>query len=176
MAAIPSDIQNKMRDSFRAGASVSKIAAAFGYPEAMVEKVLFPHGKAGITSIVISRPHRKKKPWDEGVTINQLRNEFNTKEVRSLPPKIDKDETKKKKWSEAGKKSWVTRMKKLAEQQGKALPPPAADQPIAIISENDLVTMTQQDRDEMKKLATEALEYFEVGMANMKKIIELLNK
>jgi hypothetical protein len=174
MPLIPSNIQNQIRDSYRAGASIPDLAKTYGYPASMIEKLLFPHGKAGVITHAVHRV-KKKKPWDEGVTINQLRNEFNAREVKNHPAKIAKEENQKKKWSEAGKKSWQTRMRKLAEQQGKALPPPT-DQPIAIISENDLVTMTNQDKEEMKKLATEAMEYFEVGMANLKRIIELLNK
>lgn len=155
---ISSNLQNDILAAHRAGAKVERIAITFGFPQSEIEKIIYPHGKQPRALPVVIHRKRPDQPKQE-------------KEVE-----VNVDEQKKK-WSDAGRKAWITRMQnKLKQQPDRELPPPAQDQPIAILTTQHLVTITQEDRETAIQQLTEAVEYLQVGLDNVKKALELLKK
>ncbi len=166
---ISSNIRNEMLFAFRNGASIKSIAATFGYTEKQIETVIYPNGKeAKQLPVVIHRkkpePIPRERDVNPAVILQEVDHRKNLQEV-----------DQHKKWSDAGKKAWITRQQNKLRDEQKFLPPAASDQPIAL-QVSHLITMHQEDKEKAMKLIAEALEYIQVGLKSIEQAIDILNK
>jgi hypothetical protein len=154
-----SAIKNEILFAHRRGASMDAIAKSFGYTAKEIERVVFPNGKESKQLPVVI--HRKRPDRPQEIDID--------------PATLQKPVDQKEKWSNAGKKAWITRQQNKLKEQQRILPPAAVDQPIAL-EVSHLLTIHQKDKEEAMKLIGEALEYIKVGLDSINKAVELLNK
>lgn len=160
---ISSNIRNEILYAYRSGASIHAIASSFGYNEKQVETVIFPNGKEPKTLPVVIHRKKSEKSVEKDV------------DIVALQATIQSPDSQKEKWSNAGKKAWITRQQNKLREQQKMLPPAASDQPIAL-QVSHLITMHQEDKEQALKLIAEAMEYIKIGLEGIQTALQLLNK
>lgn len=158
-------IRNTILRNFREGVSVEDIATSLGYTVLQIEKVVYPNGKERkeLPPNIVRKKHAKTviKEWESAQRTKKHQEELKRE-----------DDNKKKKWADAGRKSWETRrLKAMALQEPTEQPEPEIRSDTTM-----LVTIDELAIEKAIQLMQEAVEYIEVGFDCIRRAKELLKK